>query len=656
MAKNFILPTRQIHLDFHTGPSIGDVGRDFKPKQFARAMKAAHVNSVTIFAKCHHGHLYYETKHPARHPGMKKGLDMLAGQIDALHAEGIRAPIYISVQCDEFAADTHPEWIVMNADGKQASPGPLGAGWQIMDMSSPYQDFLYDQTVEILKKFKPVDGIFFDMCWDQPSLSNYGIDAMLKQGFDPEKEGDRNTYARKVSIAYMKRFFKLVRDSSPDASVHFNSRPLNNLEEEGKFATQVEIEALPTGGWGYMYFPTRVRYARNFGKPYLGMTARFHKSWSDFGGLKPYPALEFETSQMMAYGAACSIGDQLHPRGVPDVAAYELIGKAYARVAEREPWLENVKPVTEIGLFHAPSNSYMLAGGTDEGATRILAQLRHQFDVATEDSNLDRFKLLILADAIPLTDKLVAKLDAYIKKGGAILVTGKTGLSDDGTASQLDWLPVKAHGASPFATTFVRFGKDIAAGVSDTDHVMYDRSFRVTPTAGAKVLATVVEPYFDRSWRHFSGHNQTAPDKASPYAAAVLKGKIAYIAYPVFASVANHGNLAAKMLVKNVIALLLPDPLLQLEGPSGIESTVMRQGSRTIVHLMYYCAERRATGLDLIEDIIPLPATPMSLALSKKPKKVYVAPSGRELEFGYSDARVSLIVPEIRGHEMIVFE
>ena len=60
-----------------------------------------------------------------------------------------------------------------------------------------------------------------------------------------------------------------------------------------------------------MYFPINVRYARTFSKPVLGMTARFHKSWADFGGLKPYAALEFETSQMMAHGARCSVGDQL---------------------------------------------------------------------------------------------------------------------------------------------------------------------------------------------------------------------------------------------------------------------------------------------------------------------------------------------------------
>jgi hypothetical protein len=136
MAKKLNLPFRQIHLDFHTGPAIPDVGRDFDARAFARTMRQAHVNSVTVFAKCHHGHLYYATKRPERHPGLATSLDLLRGQVDALHAEGIRAPIYISVQCDEYAADTHPEWTARRPDSSMVAWRGDGKtwfnpGWQI---------------------------------------------------------------------------------------------------------------------------------------------------------------------------------------------------------------------------------------------------------------------------------------------------------------------------------------------------------------------------------------------------------------------------------------------------------------------------------------------------------------------------------------------
>jgi hypothetical protein len=221
---------------------------------------------------------------------LKKGLNLLEQQVEALHREGIRAPIYISVMCDEYAADNHQDWIARQPDGKNVGREPLSnanGSWQILDMSSPYQEYLAEQTQEVLNKFKPVDGIFFDMCWDQPSVSKWAIGSMEKENLNPESEEDRHKHAHLVALRYMKRFYDMVKRASRDATVFFNGRAISNLREEIGVHTQSEIESLPTGGWGYMFFPKNVRFARNFPLPYMGMTARFHKSWADFGDSSP---------------------------------------------------------------------------------------------------------------------------------------------------------------------------------------------------------------------------------------------------------------------------------------------------------------------------------------------------------------------------------
>ncbi len=650
----FSLPYRQIHLDFHTGPAIPDVGRDFNAAAFARTMKAAHVNSVTVFAKCHHGHLYYDTDRPERHPGLARGLDLLEQQVTALHHEGIRAPIYISVQCDEYAANTHPEWVARNADSSQVkwAQGVFGAGWQIMDMSSPYQEFLVEQTREILEKFKPVDGIFFDMCWDQPSTTQWAVAGMRKAKLNPEMKDDRLAYAHQVALSYMDRLHGLVQQSAPGATVYFNGRPLFNLEEEIGFQEQVEIESLPTGGWGYMYFPVTVRYARTFDKPYLGMTARFHKSWADFGGYKPTAALEFETSQMMAHGARSSIGDQLHPRGMLDAAAYELIGKVYQRIAEREPWLEGAVPQAQVGLFKTPTSATRtdesISKG-DEGATRMLVQLRQQFNGVRAETDLSAFELLVLPDSIPVDGELAEKLKAYLAQGGKLLMSGTSGLDEDAIRSLLP-LGIEPEGWSPFTTTYFRFAGET------TDHVMYERGVRARPAAGSQTLAWVVEPYFERAWDHFSSHQQTPSDRLTGYAAALVHGSVGYISAPVFSAFALHGNLPYRRLVSEVLKQLLPQPLVRMDGPSGAEIVVNRQGKRTVVHVLYYPAERRAEKLDLIEDIVPLFNLKVSFKLPQAPDKVYLAPEGAQLTFTYQDGYVIVTLPELHGHAMIVLE
>ena len=87
-------------------------------------------------------------------------LDLLGEQIAALHREGILAPIYVSVQCDEYAANTHPEWVARGEDGRAVGADPLSPGWQILDMASPYQEYLAEQDLSpwvslAREKFEP---------------------------------------------------------------------------------------------------------------------------------------------------------------------------------------------------------------------------------------------------------------------------------------------------------------------------------------------------------------------------------------------------------------------------------------------------------------------------------------------------------------------
>jgi hypothetical protein len=107
--------------------------------------------------------------------------------------------------------------------------------------------------------------------------------------------------------------------------------------------------------------------------------------------------------------------------------------------------------------------------------------------------------------------------------------------------------------------------------------------------------------------------------------------------------------------VRNCIDLLLADKLVDVRGPSTLEVTVMRQGRRMIVHFLQFVADRRTQILDIVEDVVPLHDVPVSLRVSQ-PRKVYLAPSGQELQFTFAGGRVSVTVPRIEGHQMLVVE
>ena len=102
------LPARQVHLDFHTSPHIPGVGSRFDKAQFQAALKEGNVNSITVFAKCHHGYCYYPTRVGTQHPTMQPGFDLTGAMIEAAHEIGVAAPVYITAGWSALDAQRHP--------------------------------------------------------------------------------------------------------------------------------------------------------------------------------------------------------------------------------------------------------------------------------------------------------------------------------------------------------------------------------------------------------------------------------------------------------------------------------------------------------------------------------------------------------------------
>ena len=86
-----MLPYRQVHLDFHTSEAIAGIGKRFSKENFIRALKEGHVNSISVFSKCHHGWAYHPTKVNQMHPNLD--FDLLDAQLSACEEAGVRAEV-----------------------------------------------------------------------------------------------------------------------------------------------------------------------------------------------------------------------------------------------------------------------------------------------------------------------------------------------------------------------------------------------------------------------------------------------------------------------------------------------------------------------------------------------------------------------------------
>ncbi len=651
---------RQIHMDFHTSGAIKGIGAKFDPDRFADTLKRAHVDSINLFARGHHGYIYYDTEQfpERRHPHL--ACDLLREQIEACHKRDIRAPIYITVQWDLYTLHRHPEWLMRNEAGAPIGNAPFAPGfYQRLCLNTPYVDWLKGFTEEVLDKL-PVDGVWFDIVAAFPCACEYCQASMRKARLDPADPSDRAAFGVQVKNRFQQDMTAFVRKHDRTCLVFYNAGHVNPGTRAALDSyTHLELESLPSGPWGYIHFPATMRYARTLGKECLGMTGKFHTAWGDFHSFKNQAALEFECFHMLALNGKCSVGDQLHPSGKICAHTYDLVGKVFSQVEAKEPWCRKAEPVTEIAVFN-PEEFGDGAHGIQTpppttGVTRMLQEARHQFDFVDSRSSLAGYKVAVLPDTIPVDDRLKKKLRAFVKQGGALLASHRSGLMPDGSEFALPELGVKLKGAAPFSPDFLKPRKALAEGLRPTEHVMYQKGLEVELRRGAEVLADAVAPYFNRTWEHFCSHRHTPSAGRKAYAAAVQKGRCVYFAHPVFTQYNENAPLWVKQAVLNALDRLLPEPLVRVDAPSTLLATLNEQAKpkRRILHLLHYIPERRGTAFDVIEDVIPLYNVAVSLQSARNPRRIQCVPDGPTLESTVSGGRVEFVVPELRGHQMI---
>jgi hypothetical protein len=650
---------RQVHLDFHTSADVPNVAAQFDPDEFANTLKKAHVNSVTCFARCHHGYVYYDTrKNPERkHPHLARPR-LLEEQIEACHRRDIRVPIYTTIQWDAFSADAHPEWRQVTETGALQGTPPYEPGFYrflCLNPASPYLEFLRGHIDDVFSCV-PVDGLFLDITHARECSCPLCRRDMLAKGLDAAKATDRQVFGQETLARFVADTTAHIRAKSQDCTIFYNGGHVNpDVRPNLGGYSHLELESLPSGGWGYLHFPMTMRYARNLGVDCLGMTGKFHTSWGDFQSYKNEAALQFEVFDMLALGAKCSIGDQLPPQGRLDPATYALIGAVYAEVEKKEPWCRDARALSDIAVLSPEEFQVGRQNPSAMGVVRILQEGQHQFDIVDSKSDLGPYRLVILPDFIPLSPALAAKVDAFVAKGGALVATYKSGLNEAGDAFATSALGVKYKGDAPYSPDFLAPSGALASGLSGAEYVVYKKGLEVAPLAGTEVLVQTNVPYFNRTWEHYFSHRHT-PSSGKPGYPGVLKnGRVIYFMHPLFAQYQQNAPRWCKQLVLNAIALLLGDPLVRTSLPSAGLVSVMEQARerRYVVHLLHYVPERRGLDFDVVEDVVPLLGVKVSLRVAHPVRRVETAPEGARLALTEKAGRIEFTVPRLEGHQMI---
>jgi hypothetical protein len=657
-------PNRQVHLDFHTSELIPGIGERFDKGKWQDALRSGHVNHINIFAKGHHGWSYYPTTVGHTHPNLK--FDLLGAQIAACHEIGVNCPIYFTVGWAANDAETHPEWCARAQDGeylannwdfkaKPSDPKPY-TSWKYLCAAAtgPYHAMILRQVEEICQKY-PVDGFWFDIYGDTQCYCDSCVTRMKKEGVNLEdKDAVITNWVLSVK-EHMRQMRALVARYHPRASVYFNSA--THVGDAQVFQqrlfdlnTQQELEDLPTTWGGYDKLPIEAKYHLGQGSRVVAMSGKFHKSWGEFGGFKAPEAIRYEAAAMISNGVACNFGDQLHPCGEMDVATYSNIGYAYSYVEKIEDYGPGGLPYSKLGVwltldFHA-----------DRGVVNMLLEMHYDF-VPADERNLDRLTTLIVPSQACLADSQAAAISAWVKRGGKLIVLEAGTLDRKKTRFLLD-VGADYLGASEYQFDYTVVKAALGANVVSTPFLNYQAGLRTKPTTG-QVLAVIREPYFNRTYAHYSSHANT-PYKLedSAFPAVVRNGNVIFFAHALDRLYYASAVRLHRELFKNAIDQLDAAPVLKVTGlPSSGRVSLLHQAAkrRYVAHLLYSPALQRG-DVNVIEDFPPIPGVKLEVRVPERVTKARAIPADETVSFTQNAGVLALAVPTFAMHTGIVLE
>lgn len=680
-------PWRKVHLDFHNTAYVEEVGEGFNSQEFLDTLRVGHVDAIVVFAKDMHGYCYYPTSRGAVHPGLQR--DLLGEQVAACRAAGITVYGYYCVTWDNLRAEQHPEWLVFRRDRSTYLPRfDETPGWTALCLS--HRDFVQvvlDDSREILERYE-LDGIWYDMplpiggeCFCRSCL-----DAIAASGGDPLDTAAQRAHKQQLLTGFLHAAKALAEEVRPGCQVDQNNQTRLGLGERARYLDNIEIEALPTGGWGYQYFPVDVRYSRNFGRSFYGITGRFQRAWADFGGLAHPRQLQVEIAGIIAQGAHCSIGDQAPPSGRLDPAVYQTIGEAYERVERIEDLLEGAAPVVEAAVVvdglvltdpgAAGSGSAAAADGSVTvaesvgGLAELLIDHRIQFDVVEPDVDLDRYRLLVIPDTLAVDCQLGERLCRYVRDGGGLVVSGSAATVDGGSETWLRDLGLKIRGRSPFEPAYLVPAPDLENRLPAFEYALYEGSWEwaVDANHGTEVWAWLGEPAFQRSPTHYTSHAQSPFHHRTDLAAVVRSGRLGATSFGLGTSYYRSGYWAYRRIFGALVDVALPERLVRSDAPRNAEISLTQQvcGGRTrwLVHIVNTSTDRcwgpRPARL---EDTIPLHDLGVAVDLPRPIHRAWLAGTGETIplrparpDWAASAQSVEIEVPEVDTGAVVVLE
>lgn len=699
---------RRTLLDMHIPDWDPRFLSEYEPEKLADLYASSNISGVLFYCKSHMGLNYWPAPVGGIHPAAR-GRDLVGEMLSALRARGIAPGAYHSVIFDNWAMEHHPEWAIVPATTLKGYDSHLfNPRYGTACANQPkYREYEKAQIGALLDRYD-FDALWIDMCF----WTGVCVCARCRERFRAEEGEDIPVAVDWASPAWSR--FQTARERwLEEMTVEFIETA--EAARPGIAVTHNLAAGMYGWFWGHkLHWGRHDRFvaADIYGGRdeqlliskaliHLGKEQPAEFMTSRCVNLRNHTALKSEHMMLVealattAHGCAFLFIDAIDPRGTVNPGVYERVGRIFDETARYEQFLGG-DPVEDVAIYYSddsrvlPSdNGALLQDVTsrrDElphlqavtGAGTALQGAHILFGVVTKNDlpNLARYRVVVVPDAIRMSDDELAALRSYVKEGGCLYASGRTSLLGTDGVLRPDFGLADVFGAhaaetehggaiylralSPMLLQATFPEQYLGFGFPSGNSGSYSGEHLGMPRLGTvyegTALATLNLPYGypspgSRSARDFASIHSSPPWDDLEIPSVVEndfgRGKCIYSVAPIETESIEGARKAFMAIVRH---LLDGPPTLSSDTSPDVWLTAFDQTERhrVVISALCYRTDTRPAPFRLRFTYRLSPGTTCTA--------VRAAPSGSPVPFSYEDGAVTVAVDAVDLFGMYLLE
>ncbi len=643
--------------------------RDIRAEQVVTDLKSFRatvlmINAAGIIAS-------YPTKLPFHFQSPYLAGDSLADIIATCHDAGIRVIArtdFSKVRRPIF--EQHPDWACRTAEG-----GVIDYNGDIhVCVSGPYQQQFSLQILEEMFTLLPFDGIFFNMGGFQTHdySGNYhgpcqcdncraAFDAMCGLPLPTREDMADPTFRkycvfkRRTVTAQQERVYRFITERWPHVCIaNHHAAGRGFIRQESNTAIDRPLPHWQYSGsdntrWATVNYPDMVSSNTTvdfIDFPYRHVTVSPHQQ-------------KLRLAQGLVNGGAIDWYLIGRLDNHEDRSGFQPVREMFAFHAQHEQTYRGLQSRANVALV----GGWHVNGAEYRGWFRVLAEHHFLFDSLRSDVAADRdwsrYDAIILPEVEGISDALAATLDAFVREGGRLIATGRSGWRDEAYEPRempaLDCLGIEAieEVCEQTRSTYIKLGAGHGLPrLADTELVYVD-GIRIRARYAADV---------DQRFRIVPPHNFGPPercyyemvvDEPGLTTRQVDRGRAIYIPWLPGALFHRQGHLNTSWFMADVLEHIAGVAPVRGNVSPQVETTLHENADgRLLLQLVNTSGH---FGNSFYEPI-PMRDIELAVKLPRPAARARGLVADADYDCAWSDGELTVHVPELAMLEAIVID